>query len=91
MARSAQISAEISISTRDQLDEYVRATGVKKAHLIEQALLHHMRALQELPEDIIVPARIVVTRESGRRILRELNRPGRPTKKLRKLMSANGD
>lgn len=89
--KTTQISAQLSASTRQQLERYVRATGVKKQHLIEQALLHHLQALQELPADVIVPARLVVSREAGDRVLESLSKPRRPSKALRDLMAADGD
>jgi hypothetical protein len=54
MDKETQISAIVSQSTRDLLERRVRATGVKKGHLIEQALRHHLQALQELPADVII-------------------------------------
>ncbi len=63
----------------------VRATGVKKGHLVEQALQHHLRALEEIPAEFILHPRIVVTRKSGELILRKI-RSGKPTKALRDLM-----
>ena len=67
------------------LDRYVRATGVKKGHLIEEALRHHLQALQEVPGDVIIHPRLLVTRESGQKVVREMSR-GKPTPALRDLM-----
>jgi hypothetical protein len=87
MARSqVQISAVISRDTKELVEKYSRASGMKKGHMIEMALLHHLRALQELPADVIVPPRLVVTRESGREIVRRLEKPARPTKAMKELM-----
>jgi len=82
---STQISAVISRSTKELLERYARATGVKKGHLIEEALRHHLQALQEVPRDVIVHPRLVVTRESGEKVLKEMAR-GRPTRALRDLL-----
>ena len=49
MSRETQISALISDTTRDLMEKHVRQTGIKKGHLIEQALLHHLQALDQLP------------------------------------------
>ena len=62
MTRSTQISAPISQETKDLLEKHVKATGIKKGHLIESALRYHLRALHELPADALVPARLVLTR-----------------------------
>lgn len=89
MEKEAQISALVSRTTKELLERHVRATGVKKGHLIEQALRHHLQALQELPADVIVHPKLVVTRKSGKEILRQME-AGKPTKALRDLMR-NGD
>ncbi|MCG6926227.1 MAG: hypothetical protein LJF30_13050 [Acidobacteria bacterium] len=85
MPGDTQISAVVSRTTKELLERYVRATGVKKGHLIEQALRHHLQALQEVPTDVIVHPRLVVTRESGDVVLKEMAR-GKPTQALRDLM-----
>jgi hypothetical protein len=85
MEKETQISAVVSQSTRDLLERHVRATGVKKGHLVEQALRHHLQALNELPADVIIHPKIVVTRRSGAAILKKM-RTGNATKALRDLM-----
>jgi len=85
MEKETQISALVSATTKELLERHVRATGVKKGHLVELALRHHLQALRELPADVIVHPRLVVTRKSGQAILKEM-RAGRPTRALRNLM-----
>jgi hypothetical protein len=85
MERETQISALVSRTTSDLLERHVRATGVKKGHLVEQALRHHLRALQELPADVLVHPKLVVTKNSGEAILKRI-RSGRPTPALRQLL-----
>lgn len=85
MNRETQISAVISETTKELLERHVRATGVKKGYLVEQALRHHLQALQELPADVIVHPRIVVTRKSGGALLREIEK-AKPTEALRELL-----
>jgi hypothetical protein len=58
---------------------------VKKGHLIEQALLHHLQALDALPAEYVIHPRIVVSRRTGERMLRDA-RSAKPTPALRKLM-----
>ena len=91
MPRAAQISLPITNETRDLLERQAKATGVKKGYLIETALRYHLRALQELPVDALVPARIVLTRRSFEQVARRLRSPGKPTKALRDLMRGDGD
>jgi hypothetical protein len=85
MPKEIQISALISETTRERLEKHVRATGVKKGHLVEQALLHHLQALEELPADVIVHPRIVVTRKSFEKVVEQME-TAKPTKALRKLI-----
>ncbi len=82
-----QISAYISRETKDLMESYTREHGVTKAHLIETALLHHLQALRELPQDVLVPARLVLTRQSGEALLESIEHPDAPTRQLRSLMS----
>lgn len=85
MPKETQISALISETTRELLEKHVRATGVKKGHLVEQALLHHLRALEDLPAEFIIHPRIVVSRKTGKAILEQM-KSAEPTPALRKLM-----
>lgn len=89
MARDTQISAQISDATRELLERHVRQTGIKKGHLIEQALLHHLQALVQLPGEYIVHPRLVVSRKTGEAMLRDAE-TAEPTAALRELMG-DGD
>ena len=83
--KETQISAQISETTRQAMERYVRRAGVKKGYLIEQALLHHLQALEELPAEYIVRPRLVVSRKTGTELLRAAE-PAEPTPALRDLM-----
>ena len=72
MERESQISALVSPATRMLLEKHVRATGVKKGHFVEEALLHHLRALHALPADVIVHPRMVVSHRSGEEIAKRI-------------------
>jgi hypothetical protein len=85
MGQETQISALVSRTTRDLLERHVRATGVKKGHLVEAALRHHLRALAELPADAVVHPKLVVTRTSGDAIVKRI-RQGKSTTALRRLL-----
>jgi uncharacterized protein (DUF1778 family) len=84
--KEKQISAYVSERTNERLDMYVRETGVKKARLIEDAIVSHLDALESLPADAIIPTRIVVSQESWDRLMERLESPPNPTPALRKLM-----
>ncbi|HYK63949.1 MAG TPA: hypothetical protein VEY94_03300 [Patescibacteria group bacterium] len=81
-----QISAQISKETRDRLENYSRAHGIKKQFLIESALLHFLGALDELPSNIIVPPRLIVTERSGRRVANLISGRRKPRQALVELM-----
>ncbi len=85
MQKDTQISAFISRATREMLERRVRASGVKKGHVVEQALQHYLVALEQLPADVIVHPKLVVTRKSGAQVLKHA-REGKPTKALRDLL-----
>jgi hypothetical protein len=91
MEKETQISAIVSVATKDLLERHVRATGVKKGHLVEAALRHHLQALQELPADVVIHPKIVVSRRSGEALAQRLTSRKRPTSALRKLMTSGGD
>jgi len=82
-----QISAYVSDTTKERVERYVEAHGVKKGRLIEEALLHHLQALRELPADLIIPPRIVVEPSTLERVADLVKRPRKPTKALRELMA----
>jgi len=86
-----QISALISKATKDLLEKYVRSSGTKKARVIEMALLHHLQALDALPEDVLVPPRLVVSRLSKDALLQKVLHPPKPKPAMRKLMRGDGD
>ena len=75
MPTTTQVSAYISEETKAEVEAYVKRRGVKKAHLIEEALQHHLQALREIPEDLIIPSRLVLTdeamAETARRVAQE--------------------
>jgi len=85
MATTTQISAHISKETKDAIEAYVRQKGVKKAFLIEEALRHHLQALREIPEDLMIPGRMVLTPESMERVAEQIERDEEPTEALKSL------
>ena len=82
-----QISAFISKATKREFERYADAHGVKKGHLVEEALLHHLQALRELPADLVIPPRITLTPRSFAAAVRLVKNPPKPTKALRDLLS----
>lgn len=83
---TAQISAHISTETKISVENYIKKTGIKKRFLIEEALLHHLQALKEIPQDVIIPSRIQITDSSMKQLLALLKNPIEPTAELKDLM-----
>jgi hypothetical protein len=91
-AHQVQISAIVSEATRALLDQATEARGLKKGHVIEEALLHYLHALRELPSDVIIPSRLVLTETSGREVVKRVLHPREPTDAMKALMAgADGD
>ena len=88
-ARQVQISSYVSEETRALLDEATEAHGLKKGYVIEEALLHHLLALRELPSDVVIPGRITLTEASARRVAKALASPQKPTAAMRALMAGD--
>lgn len=82
-----QISAFISRATKQKVERYAQSHGVKKGHLVEEALLHHLQALRELPADIVIPARLTVSAKSFETVAKLIGKPRKPKKAMRDLMS----
>ncbi len=81
-----QISAHISEETRELVERYAGAHGVKKGALVEQALLHHLQALRELPADVIIPPRLELSEASFEHVAQLTAKPRKPSKAMRELM-----
>ncbi len=82
---TTQISAHIAEETKERLDRFVRRTGQTRARVIEEALLQHLQALEELPADVLVPARVVLTAESAALVRDAITHPRKPTKAMKRL------
>lgn len=85
MAGQTQISALVAESTREALDRYADAHGLKKGHVIEMALLTYLQALRELPPDVMISPYVEVDPASAERILDRIENPRPPTEAMRAL------
>jgi uncharacterized protein (DUF1778 family) len=86
MAQQTQISAVVAESTRDALDRYADAHGLKKGHVIEVALLTYLQALREIPPDLFVPPYVELDEASAERVLNRIANPRPPTEAMRALL-----
>lgn len=91
MSGESQISATISEATKERLDRFTERHGLKKNFVVEQALLYFMEARRELPDEALVPARIVLEDKAFDRLAEQLEKPPAPTQALRELMRARRD
>jgi len=91
MSRNSQISAEVSPEIKELLDAFSRATGIKKARLVEDAVHQYISALESLPPDAIVRSRVTISRHSAERLLQRLESTPSPTPALRDLLRPSGD
>ena len=82
MSTTTQVSAYISEETKAEVEAYVKRHGVKKAFLIEEALQHHLQALREIPEDLIIPSRLVLTSAAMTEIAERITQKEQPTEAL---------
>jgi hypothetical protein len=82
---TTQISAHISEETKARLERFVRRTGQTRGRVIEDALLQHLQALEQLPVEVIVPARIVLSAKSAASARQMITRPPEPTKEMKRL------
>ena len=91
MSRQSQISATISVATKEKLDRFSETHGLKKNFIVEQALLYFMEARKELPNEALIPASIVVEDKAFDHIVDLIEVPPKPTKALRELMHEKDD
>ena len=86
MPTEAQVSATISVTTKEKLDRFTEQLGLKKNFVVEQALLYFMEARRELPDEAFVPTRIVLDDPSFDALLQQMESPAAPTAQLVELM-----
>jgi len=86
MTKDTQVSAYITDETKQRLDMFVRETGLKKGRVIEDAIVAHLDALDELPDSAIIPTRITLSKQSFEEFVAELDSDSEPTEALRRLM-----
>ena len=84
---SSQISAFISDETKARLEKYAKANGLKKGFLIETALLHHLSALETLPQEVIVPETITMSKADLKRLADLIENPPAPTPAMNALFN----
>ena len=91
MRDQSQISATISAATKEKLDRFTESNGLKKNFVVEQALLYFMEARRELPDEALIPARLVLEDAAFDEIVDLIEQPPAPTAALRELMRDQDD
>lgn len=90
MSVQSQVSATISAATKEKLDRFTESHGLRKNYVVEQALLFFMEARTELPDEALIPARIVLEDAHFDRLVQAIGSPPAPTEALRELMRGQG-
>jgi uncharacterized protein (DUF1778 family) len=90
MNNQSQISATVSVATKEKLDRFTESHGLKKNFVVEQALLYFMEARSELPDEALIPARLVLDDRVFDRVVDLLESPPAPTEALREMMRGQG-
>jgi len=85
---TTQVSAYISNETKRLFENFSTKSGQKKGFILEQALLHYINAHQDLPDDIMIPPSITVSKDVFETVIME---DREPTEALRDLMNEAGD
>jgi predicted DNA-binding protein len=88
---TTQVSAHISQETKARLERFVRRSGQTRGRVIEDALLQHLQALEDLPAEALVPARLVLSAESAERVREVITRPPEPTEDMKRLFDDRRD
>lgn len=91
MSSQSQISVTVSVATKEKLDRFTESHGLKKNFVVEQALLYFMEARSALPDEALVPARLVIEDQTFDRIVELVESPPTPNAALRKLMRGQDD
>ena len=91
MSNQSRISATISEATKVKLDRFTTGRELKRNFVVEQALLYFMEAWRELPDEALIPARLVVKDAAFDRLAKLVMRPAEPTAALRELVRREGD
>lgn len=86
MSAQSQISATVSVAIKEKLDRFTESHGLKKNFVVEQALIYFMEARRELPDEALIPARIVLDNKAFDGVVDLLESPPAPTGALRELM-----
>lgn len=85
---TTQVSAYISNETKIIFENFSAKSGQKKGFIIEQALLHYINAHQELPDDVLIPPHITVSKDVFENVMM---RDKEPRNALRELMNEDRD
>ncbi len=78
MSADAQVSATISAATKERRDRFTERHRLKKDFVVEQALLYFMESRRELPDEALIPTRMVLDDASFDARVSRLEGPSAP-------------
>lgn len=84
--RSVKLSAIISAAAKEKLDRFTEELSLEKSFVVEQALLYFMESRRELPDEALIPTRIVLDDDAFDRLVEHIEASAAPTPALRELM-----
>lgn len=84
-----QIATDVSEETKRRLEQFTEPRGLKKGFVMEQALLFHLQALQELPANLIIPPKLMASAEASAQIAALLEDSPAPTAAMEALMAGD--
>jgi len=84
--KTTTISARISTTTKDDVEEFLRSRGLQRDRFMEDALRHYLRFLRSAAEESRISSSMVFTNQSFEEILHSIQNPRKPTSQLTKLM-----
>ena len=91
MKSREQITAWIAATTKEKLDRFAESLGLRKSFIVEQALLLFMQSREELPDEALIPARLLLEDDGFEDLVRRLEEPAPPSAALMKLMRGRLD
>lgn len=80
------ITAEISYDTKAEVETYLSKNSLSMDELLEAALQHYFEALKGIPENVVVPSKLVITQNSMREVINLLENKREPKDSLKRLM-----
>jgi len=87
--QSVKISTNISLEVFRMMKHYIQQKDIKESKFFENAILNYLQLTNFLPDNIIIPSKIVVSKSSEEQILNHINNPQKITEAMKDLFQVN--